>query len=88
MKVEDTMPVAFQLVYQQLNELIGPEATLRVWEEFRGTQVSFPSHLYNRQLVSQRLRFEYDGTNIQALARRYHYSEKWLRQMIRNQQGS
>lgn len=87
MQVDDVMIGALQPVYQQLNELIGTEATIAVWQEFKGTQLTLPSHLYNRKLVSQRLRFEYDGTNVQELARRYQYSEKWFRQVIKQQQN-
>ena len=70
-------------IYKELSELIGLDATLKIYLRFKGQQVSFPVRLYNPQMIQQSVIKEYDGTNISELARKYDYSEKSIRRMIR-----
>ena len=70
-------------IYKELSELIGLDATLKIYLRFKGQQVSFPVRLYNPQLIQQNVIKEYDSTNIAELARKYDYSEKTIRRMIR-----
>ena len=74
---------ALHQLYDSLNELIGTEAMLKIYEQYRGMQISFPVHLYNRQLAATAVLAEYDGSNQQELARKYGYSQKWVQQVIR-----
>ena len=71
-------------IYKELSEVIGLEATLKVYLRFKGQQVSFPVRLYNPHLIQQNVIKEWDGTNIAALARKYDYSEKTIRRMIKD----
>ena len=71
-------------IYKELSEVIGLEATLKVYLRFKGQQVSFPVRLYNPHLIQQNVIKEWDGTNIAALARKYNYSEKNIRRMIKD----
>lgn len=70
-------------IYKEISELIGLDATLKIYLRFKGQQISFPVRLYNLQLIQQNVIKEYDGTNIAELAREYDYSEKTIRRMIR-----
>ncbi|MCG0678692.1 hypothetical protein IMAU80009_03385 [Lactiplantibacillus plantarum] len=72
-KIEIT---ALHSFYRSLSELVGTEAMLEVYRHYRGIQVSIPVHLYDRNLAAQRVLTEFTGTNQQALARKYGYSEK------------
>lgn len=74
----------YNSIYKELSELIGLDATLNIYLRFKGQQVSFPVRLYNPQMIQQSVIKEYDGTNIAELARKYDYSEKSIRRMIRN----
>lgn len=71
-------------IYREISEIVGLEATLKIYLRFKGQQVSFPVRLYSPQMIQQRVIQEYDGTNIAALAQKYDYSEKTIRRMIRD----
>lgn len=72
----------YNSIYKELSELVGLDATLKIYLRFKGQQVSFPVRLYNPQMIQQSVIKEYDGTNIAELARKYDYSEKSIRRMI------
>ena len=83
----DDMKIATALynsIYKEISELIGLDATLKIYLRFKGQQVSFPVRLYNPQMIQQSVIKEYDGTNIAELAQKYDYSEKTIRRMIRD----
>ena len=63
--------------YAQLYGLLGEDLTEKVYEMYRGRQISFPMRLYNCDKVA-----EYDGHNLAELTRKYDYSQRWVRQMI------
>jgi len=68
--------------YAQLYDLLGEELTEKLYQVYRGQQVSFPMRLYNRDKVAKQILTEYDGHNIAELTRKYDYSQRWVRQMI------
>ena len=70
-------------IYKEISELVGLDAALKIYLRFKGQQISFPVRLYNPQLIQQNVIKEYDGTNIAELARKYDYSEKTIRKMIK-----
>ncbi|WP_461244823.1 Mor transcription activator family protein [Secundilactobacillus muriivasis] len=72
-----------QPLYERLEQLLGPEAMLMVWSEYKGTQINFPAHLYNRERVQRRLMREHLDDRPQQLARKYGYSQKWVQQVQR-----
>lgn len=74
----------YNSIYKEISELVGLDATLKIYLRFKGQQVSFPVRLYNPQMIQQSVIKEYDGTNITELARKYDYSEKTIRRMIRD----
>lgn len=83
----DTMKKEIELynnIYKEISEIVGLEATLKIYLRFKGQQVSFPVRLYSPHLIQQNVIKEYDGTNIAELAQRYDYSEKTIRRMIKD----
>lgn len=70
-------------IYKEISEIVGLEATLKIYLRFKGQQISFPVRLYSPHMIQQRVIKEYDGTNIAALAQKYDYSEKTIRRMIK-----
>lgn len=70
-------------VYREISEELGIEAALTIHKMFRGTQVSFPIRFFDTQCVKEMIIQEYDGTNIAALAKKYDYSEKTIRRIIK-----
>ena len=71
-------------IYREISDIIGLENTLKLYLHFKGQQVSFPVRLYNPHLIQQNVIKEYDGTNIAFLAKKYDYSEKTIRRMIKD----
>lgn len=59
------------------------EDILILHQVYKGLQVTFPKRLYSREYVREKVKKEYDGTNLKELSRRYGYSERWIRQMIK-----
>jgi len=74
----------YNTVYREISEIVGLDATLKIYLRFKGQQITFPVRLYNPQLIQQNVIKEFDGTNIRALAKKYDYSEKTIRRMIRD----
>ena len=74
----------YNAVYKEICEIVGLDATLKIYLRFKGQQISFPVRLYNPHLIQQNVIKEYDGYNIRELAKKYDYSEKTIRRMIRD----
>ena len=74
----------YNSIYKELSEMVGLDATLKIYLRFKGQQICFPVRLYNPQLIQQNVIKEYDGTNVAELAQKYDYSEKTIRRMIRD----
>lgn len=74
--------------YRELNDLIGTEAMLAIYHDYKGMQLTIPTHLYDRQLTAQKVLSEYNGHNQQVLARRYGYSQKWIQRVIHHHQAN
>lgn len=73
----------FHKVYKEISEELGIEATLTIHQMFKGMQVSFPIRFLDTQCVKEMVVKEYDGTNIKMLAKKYDYSEKTIRRIIK-----
>lgn len=71
-------------IYKEISEIVGLDATLKIYLRFKGQQISFPVRLYSPHLIQQSVIKEYDGTNIAELAQKYDYSEKTIRRMIKD----
>lgn len=75
-----------QPIYRDLYDLLGETELLKVFEYYRGAQVTFPVHLYQRTLVSQAIaQREVLTSDYQALARYYGYSERWIRNQVQRE---
>lgn len=73
----------YNTVYRELSELVGDDAACKIYLRFKGQQISFPIRLYNPTKIQQKVIREFNGTNIPALAKKYEYSEKTIRRMIK-----
>lgn len=59
------------------------EDILMMHQTYKGLQITFPKRLYSKEYVKDKVRQEYNGNNLKELSKRYGYSERWLRQMIK-----
>ncbi|MBE7051650.1 MAG: hypothetical protein E7395_03680 [Ruminococcaceae bacterium] len=74
----------YNMVYKEISEIVGLDATLKIYLRFKGQQINFPVRLYNPHLIQQNVIKEFDGTNVTELAQKYDYSERTIRRMIRD----
>ena len=70
-------------IYREIADILGEDAARRIYYNFKGQQIFFPVRLYDPELVKERISREYDGTNITELTRKYGYSEKTVRRIIK-----
>lgn len=66
-------------IYRDICELVGSENMLKIYEQYKGLQISFPTRLYNKEYVREVVRIEFNGKNAHELARRFGYSERWIK---------
>lgn len=70
--------------YSELASIIGVDAVLKIYSEFRGTSMFFPVELLGREYILSQIVAEYNGHNIKQLATKYGYTEKWVRKIIKD----
>ena len=73
----------FNSVYKDIAEAFGVDVAIQFYQMYKGMQISFPTRLFNPEYVRRQIPIEYDGTNIKQLAKKYGYSEKTVRRMIK-----
>ena len=70
-------------VYREICVELGIGAVISIYKMYKGQQINFPMRLFNPARIQKQIRQEYDGTNIKSLAKKYDYSEKTVRRIIR-----
>lgn len=73
---------ALQSLYKQLNDLLGTEAMLKFYHEFRGSQINPPMKLYDRDGASNAIQSQYPQLSPKELANKYGYSQRWVKRVI------
>lgn len=73
----------FNSIYKELSEEFGFDVAIKMYQTYKGMQITFPTRLFNPDYVKKQIPIEYDGTNIKQLAKKYGYSEKTIRRMIK-----
>lgn len=69
--------------YRKLSKMIGLENTLLLAQEFQGTNLYLPKLDSTLKAArDKRIREEFDGQNIKALALKYGLTESWVRQIL------
>lgn len=69
--------------YKELSQLIGEENTIKLFKEYRGTQLAFPMRLVSRESVKQIIKESYPTQTINELAIQTGYSERNIRHLIK-----
>ena len=69
-------------IYKEIAKLSDIETAERVFEEYRGQQVTFPMEFFSKEYTYSKIAAEYDGTNIKHLALKYRYSERTVRRIV------
>lgn len=72
-------------VYETMSEIIGFDNVVKLYENFRGSQINFPTRLFSKEFVLQEALKSYDGTSesINLIATKYSYSERTIRKLLK-----
>ena len=81
--MSEIKPELLNDVYKEIYDELGEEATLKIYNMFKGQQITFPVKLNNGKKVQRLIIDEYDGTNTRTLSIKYEYSEKSIRRIVR-----
>ncbi len=79
----DSSKNAFNSIYNDISEAFGVDVAIQMYQTYKGMQISFPTRLFNPDYVKNQVPIEYDGKNIKQLAKKYGYSEKTIRRMVK-----
>lgn len=79
----ETKEELFNSVYNDISEIFGVDIAIQMYQNYKGMQITFPTRLFNPDYVKKHVPIEYDGTNTKQLAKKYGYSEKTIRRMIK-----
>lgn len=71
-------------IYREIADEIGIENTIRIFNLFHGTQISFPHRLFSREHLHKSIIKEYNGKNALQLAQKYNYSERTIWRVLKS----
>lgn len=69
-------------IYEELAELLNVESAIKIYEHFKGQQVSFPMRLYTKDYIVSQITTN-NNQSVKKSAVKYGYSERRLRQIIK-----
>lgn len=72
----------FADVYEEIANVLGPDAAVTVHKLFRGQQIMFPQKLYKKEYIHNYIKQNYDGKNVRELAQKFGYSDRRVRQIL------
>ncbi len=70
-------------VYKDIAEMLDIESARKIFEEYRGQQITFPVEFYSKRYIYAQIADEYNGSNIKQLATKYEYSERTIRRILK-----
>lgn len=73
-------------IYKELSEILGVESKELhdIFQRYKGSQITFPVHLYNKEYICRYIEANYTGRNMGEISRLFGYSEKRMRQIWRD----
>ena len=69
-------------LYRDLAELIGDAAARKLWKEYGGTSVTFPTRLYSKEYIRRFIQENIGEITPADMARELHLTERRVRQII------
>ena len=71
-------------VYNDIANLLGIDAALKIHAAYRGQQITFPVRFFTKDYIAAQIVNEYNGHNAKQLATKFGYSEKWIRKILKD----
>lgn len=72
-------------IYNDLAELLGEDVVRIIYRNMAGQQITFPKRLYSKEYVVQETKGITDSTDLRKKALEYGYTERRLRQLIKEE---
>lgn len=73
----------FNGIYEELAMLIGIDSVIKIYDLYKGQQVSFPKRLFSQNFVEgQILQGCHDSKSVKAMAMKFGYTERWVRGVL------
>ncbi|MBT9830301.1 Mor transcription activator family protein [Clostridium baratii] len=69
-------------IYKDMVEILGEDIVIKIYENYRGQQVTFPMRLYSKKYIIKYLMQNYNGKNLKEMSRKLGYTCNWLQQVI------
>lgn len=73
----------FTGIYREIAKEISVDVAVKMFNLFRGQQVIFPQRLYDQTFIVTYIKEHYNGHNIRELSHMFGYSDRRIRQIIR-----
>lgn len=71
-------------IYNDIAENLGQDVAKKMHYMYGGQQISFPKHFFDSNYITALIMCDYDmGKNIKELSKKYDYSERRIRQIIK-----
>ncbi len=69
-------------IYMEIADIIGIENTVMFYQHFRGQQITFPQHFYNKEYVIRYIKEHQGESSIREMAKKFGYTERRIRQLL------
>ena len=73
----------YSQIYKEMSELIGDVATIKIWENYEGLNISFPKKLYSNEYVKTYIKENKNKKSVQEIAKEVGLSERRVRQILK-----
>lgn len=74
---------SFTGIYREIARAISVDVAVEMYNLFRGQQIIFPQRLYDQDFIVTYVKENYNGHNIRELSHMFNYSDRRIRQIIR-----
>lgn len=81
-KINDLTPESLNTVYKDFANDLGMDIAIKLYQYYKGLQITFPQRLLSREYVKAQVQTQYDGANLKFLARKYGYTERVIRDWL------
>lgn len=70
-------------IYQEFAEVLDVESAKKIFEYYKGQQISFPKHYYNYDYIRSEIkRLKLDVATVRTIAKQFDYSDRRIRQIL------
>lgn len=70
-------------IYKDIAENFGVEIAFMIFNHYKGLQVTFPTRFLSQEYVKKAILEECECSSIRTMARKYNYSERWIRELLK-----